>query len=318
MNRSRWIAGLAPALALWLCVVTEASPGVGFHVAPASGRYGSGCADSIPACGEFATAGPLMPQEVYVYVIALEGAGAGISALEFGISYEEAAQSGLDVFQWFGCAAQEIPTRDWPAPGSGNTIFWQRGYDCLPGSQATAGYFHCGAYSADVLRFAPHPASEALRVVDCAGTAAVLDPDGPFAPVGTAMFSVEGTEAGLDPCSGTGLVMQAKRRQTSTPRVEAEETLTLNLSLPANPSRLSRGPVALQLTLPQETEVSLAVFDLAGRQVWRTAASVRPRGRHVITWDGKAQNGKTVAAGLYFVRLNVGSDVITRRLLVTD
>jgi len=242
-----------------------------------------------------------MPQELYIYVVAVDKSGTGIAAIEFGLSYDDATQSGLDVFQWFGCARQEIPAPDWPAPGSGNMLLWGQGGECQPGSQAIAGYFHCGAYSADVLRFVPHPASEALRVVDCAGTATVLDPDGPLAPVGTAMFSAEGTEAGLDPCSGTGLVMQAKRRQTSTPRGEAEETLTLSLSVPANPSRLSRGPVTLQLTLPQETDVSLTVFNLAGRQVWRTAAGVRPRGRHVITWDGKAQNGKTVAVGLYFV-----------------
>ncbi len=47
-----------------------------------------------------------------------------------------------------------------------------------------------------------------------------------------------------------------------------------------------------------------AIYDLAGRQVRRLAA---PRGATgEIRWDGRAENGSRVPAGVYFVRLHSG------------
>lgn len=51
--------------------------------------------------------------------------------------------------------------------------------------------------------------------------------------------------------------------------------------------------------------VSLLFLDARGRLVRRLAAGVLPPGRHAVTWDGRSGTGESVAAGIYFVRLEV-------------
>jgi flagellar hook assembly protein FlgD len=67
--------------------------------------------------------------------------------------------------------------------------------------------------------------------------------------------------------------------------------------------------------LPAETAVSLRVFDLSGRHV-RTlvAGKVQGDGRHQIVWDGRNNQGRKVAAGIYVCRLEAGGVTQTQRV----
>jgi flagellar hook assembly protein FlgD len=57
------------------------------------------------------------------------------------------------------------------------------------------------------------------------------------------------------------------------------------------------------------------VYDVAGRIVRTLADGTLASGRHEQTWDGRDEAGKTVAAGVYFVRLDA-DDVHERRSMV--
>jgi beta-lactamase superfamily II metal-dependent hydrolase len=65
----------------------------------------------------------------------------------------------------------------------------------------------------------------------------------------------------------------------------------------------SAGPTRLAFTLPHEARVSVEILDLAGRRVWRNE-SWMPAGTHAWTWDGRGDDGSSLGAGLYFVRLS--------------
>jgi hypothetical protein len=66
-----------------------------------------------------------------------------------------------------------------------------------------------------------------------------------------------------------------------------------------NPARVTK----VSFTLPARAEVDLSVFDLSGRKVATLASGSMSAGRYARDWDGGS-----AGAGVYFVRLRVGSE----------
>ena len=77
-------------------------------------------------------------------------------------------------------------------------------------------------------------------------------------------------------------------------------------------------PVTLiQYELPVAGRVDLAVYDLSGRLV-RTlvAAELLDAGRQTAPWNGRDDDDQAVASGVYFYRLEVGGEVLTKRMVL--
>ncbi len=60
---------------------------------------------------------------------------------------------------------------------------------------------------------------------------------------------------------------------------------------------------SIGFTLPAPDAVELAVHDLSGRRVRRLAGGRLAAGPHRVEWDGRLEDGRRAAAGVYFVRL---------------
>lgn len=71
---------------------------------------------------------------------------------------------------------------------------------------------------------------------------------------------------------------------------------------------------AVRFALPEPAVVVLRVLDPAGRVIRILAAGDRNAGEHEITWDGRAENGRRVAAGTYLLSLRAGEAVTQGRL----
>ncbi len=67
----------------------------------------------------------------------------------------------------------------------------------------------------------------------------------------------------------------------------------------------------ISFSLPNSGEVSLAVFDLAGREVWRMNDGVLSSGWHTVSLDGCG-----LPSGRYFYRLQTGSQSCVRPMLL--
>jgi hypothetical protein len=68
----------------------------------------------------------------------------------------------------------------------------------------------------------------------------------------------------------------------------------------ANPSR---GPVEFRLELPRTQVVVVDVHDVRGRRVATILNGEVTTGARNVTWNGRGDDGRPVAAGLYFVRV---------------
>lgn len=82
------------------------------------------------------------------------------------------------------------------------------------------------------------------------------------------------------------------------------------LAVSPNPAR---GACTLRFTLAAPGEGVLEVYDSGGRRVRRVAAGTFARGPNAIEWDGRDDEGRPVAAGVYLARLAAGT-VLDRRL----
>jgi flagellar hook assembly protein FlgD len=74
----------------------------------------------------------------------------------------------------------------------------------------------------------------------------------------------------------------------------------------------------LAFALPADGTARLTVFDVSGRRVRTLVDGSVAAGEHVVVWDGADARGRAVAAGSYFVRLEVPSyaPLVKRLLLV--
>ncbi len=73
----------------------------------------------------------------------------------------------------------------------------------------------------------------------------------------------------------------------------------------------------LAYDLPEPTRVSLRIFGASGRVV-RTLldGTSRQAGRHAVSWDGRDDNGRSVASGVYFLRVEAYGSVLTEPMVL--
>ena len=70
----------------------------------------------------------------------------------------------------------------------------------------------------------------------------------------------------------------------------------------------------ISFELRESAQISICLFDAAGRRVTRLAGGSFAAGAHDLIWDGRDESGRAVGAGTYILRLN-GADVEETRKL---
>ena len=84
-----------------------------------------------------------------------------------------------------------------------------------------------------------------------------------------------------------------------------------NFPNPFNPS------TTIRYELAAPARVTLRVHDVVGRVIRvLEGEGLREPGVHEITWDGRDDDGRTVASGVYFYRIDVGGSSETRRMVM--
>ena len=73
--------------------------------------------------------------------------------------------------------------------------------------------------------------------------------------------------------------------------------------------------------LNQDSEVSLIIYDTAGRLVRRLDIGFQPAGAYLqrdraIYWDGRTQSGEQVASGTYFYTLKTKGYTSTQKMII--
>ena len=76
-----------------------------------------------------------------------------------------------------------------------------------------------------------------------------------------------------------------------------------------------RDEVTINYEVSRKGPVSVAVFNGGGAEVARLVSGEAEAGPHTVRWGGTDRTGAPVAPGLYFVRVNTGSQTLTTKVL---
>jgi hypothetical protein len=94
--------------------------------------------------------------------------------------------------------------------------------------------------------------------------------------------------------------------------VAAPETYVLHQNYP-NPFNPTTN---LSFPLPKGGDVTLTIYNLLGQPVRKLVHEQRAAGTHTVVWDGRNENGEQVPSGVYHYRLQAGSFVETKKMLL--
>jgi subtilisin family serine protease len=86
--------------------------------------------------------------------------------------------------------------------------------------------------------------------------------------------------------------------------------------------RIAPNPVVsgttIRFSVPAETSVSLALYDVQGRRVRQLEQGTVAAGVHAVRWDGRDDSGRRLTSGIYFARLEGGGLADSRRVVLFD
>jgi subtilisin family serine protease len=119
---------------------------------------------------------------------------------------------------------------------------------------------------------------------------------------------------GWDPYMGNGRLnlrasIDALLASTAIP--EADFARDFAVSVGPNPAS---GPTSIRYTIPAPSRVEVSVLDVAGRRVRHLVNGPEPAGAREATWDGRNDDGRPVAAGVYFVKVAASRQTAVRRI----
>ena len=90
--------------------------------------------------------------------------------------------------------------------------------------------------------------------------------------------------------------------------IENPDNLPDQLQLTGNYPNPFNAQTSLSLTLPQSMHVTVAIYDVLGREVHRLTDGVLQAGSHTFTWD-VSDSSPNLPSGLYFYRVSNGKSV---------
>jgi YVTN family beta-propeller protein len=92
--------------------------------------------------------------------------------------------------------------------------------------------------------------------------------------------------------------------------VKAPFSLSQNMPNPFNPV------TTIRFTVPEDSDVNLTVYDVAGRRVKTLVNGHRKADFYRVIWEGTNNNGSRVASGVYFYRLTAGKNMMSTKMVL--
>jgi endo-1,4-beta-xylanase len=93
-------------------------------------------------------------------------------------------------------------------------------------------------------------------------------------------------------------------------QIPDEFRLFQNHPNPFNPTTLIR------YDLPRLSSVRLTIYNMLGEKIRTVVDATHAAGEHTVVWDAKDDHGMSVSTGVYLYRLETGTSVLTRKMML--
>ena len=68
--------------------------------------------------------------------------------------------------------------------------------------------------------------------------------------------------------------------------------------------------------LESDSRVELTIYNLKGQKVRSLVNELQPKGNHQVAWNGRDDNNKSVASGVFFYRMKSGKFSSTKKMIL--
>ncbi|MDO9576795.1 MAG: FlgD immunoglobulin-like domain containing protein [Candidatus Cloacimonadales bacterium] len=140
----------------------------------------------------------------------------------------------------------------------------------------------------------------------------MLQPESPCIDAGTAFFEWENhvyldmqPDEYLGPAPDIG-AWESEFTGSDIPQIPLTFALQQNFPNPFNPD------TKIQFSLPQDCRVDLIIYNIKGQKVKQLINDQLAAGQHSVVWNGKDENGKQSASGIYFYKVKAEVDGKTK------
>jgi hypothetical protein len=100
---------------------------------------------------------------------------------------------------------------------------------------------------------------------------------------------------------------------TSIQNIKTEEPKSFELQ--QNYPNPFSSSTSIPYDLNKQTEVSVRIYDILGREVKSFNAGIQTLGRHELSWNGTDNFSKKVASGVYFYQVKSGNDYKVKKMI---
>uniref|UniRef100_A0A7C6A9Y8 T9SS type A sorting domain-containing protein n=1 Tax=candidate division WOR-3 bacterium TaxID=2052148 RepID=A0A7C6A9Y8_UNCW3 len=93
----------------------------------------------------------------------------------------------------------------------------------------------------------------------------------------------------------------------------SQKKITFGVWLFPNPGA---GHLQIRYGVTRETKIRLEIYNILGERKRRLVDEVKPIGEYIVNWDGKADDGKELSAGVYIVRVKQDKETKTTKMIL--
>jgi len=115
---------------------------------------------------------------------------------------------------------------------------------------------------------------------------------------------------------GAELSVEVGDEEVQTTDVQQYETVPQVYILEQNYPNPFNPLTTIRFHLVHRSFVTLDIFDVEGSLVIHLVSGERLAGSHSVIWNGVDRHGNKVSSGIYFYRLKVGTESITRKMIL--
>ena len=90
------------------------------------------------------------------------------------------------------------------------------------------------------------------------------------------------------------------------------QTFCITSKLP----KLFNPTTQIQYDLPEDKNVTIAIYDVMGRNIRTLMNGRQTAGYHSVRWDAKNDTGEGVAAGMYIYTIQAGEFRATKKMVL--
>jgi hypothetical protein len=140
-----------------------------------------------------------------------------------------------------------------------------------------------------------------------------LNLSSPCLDAGTAFYQIgDSTIVNLSKSEYKGIAPDIGAFEIYSTNISSQKEIKTEILTFPNPFN---DTVSIKFGLSEEKRINLSIFSIGGQKVIELVSKILPAGKYLYQWNGRNQSGEKVASGVYILRLDNESNILSTRIV---